>query len=301
MHCGIMVNYQCTAACQHCLYASSPAWQDGYITEATMRDVCQMLRKYGCTSIHIGGGEPFMDFEGLCMVARMARDHGITIEYVETNAYWATDEATIRDRLRQLRHVGIDAFCISNDAYHAEFIDPALPKRLAAVCQREGFGHFMWQTRLNGLRFNGRATQLEEAHFPKKPIAALLKEAEARGGCRKLLSTNHFHVDMHGQFIPPGCTGFVLPLEDALNGTLHNHANRYLSDRHEDTAMRYPAFVSLYNGGAAALYNTARQHGFAPDEEDYPSVCNLCFHMRRYLSTHHGFAELDEEHFRHAR
>ena len=301
MHCGIMVNYQCTAACQHCLYASSPAWEDGYITEAVMLAACETLRKHGCTSIHIGGGEPFMDFEGLCMVARTARDHGITIEYVETNAYWATDEARILDYLRKLRQVGIDAFCISDDAYHAEFIDPALPERLAAVCQREGFGHFVWQTRLNGLRFNGRATKLEEAHFPKKSVEVLLKESEARGSCRKLLSTNHFHVDMYGQFIPPGCTGIVLPLEEALNGTLHTHASTHHSDWQEDINMRYPAFATLYNGGTAALYTQACKQGFIPCENGYPSVCNLCFHMRKFLCEHPGFEELDAAHYRHAR
>ena len=299
MNCGIMVNYQCTAACQHCLYASSPAWQDGYITEATASAACQTLRKHGCTHVHIGGGEPFMDFDGLLMVAKTARDNGIAIDYVETNAYWATDEALIVKHLQALQQVGIDAFCISNDAYHAEFIDPALPQRLAATCRREGFDHFVWQTRLDSLRFNGRATMLEEAHFPKKSVDVLLAEAEARGGCRKLLSTNHFHVDMYGQYIPPGCTGFVLPLGDVLDGTLHARITN--ANRHEDAAVPYPAFGALYNGGAAALYALACKHGFVADANGYPSVCNLCFHMRNYLSTRPGFNELDAEHFRHAR
>jgi len=269
--------------------------------EAVTQAACQTLRQHGCTSIHIGGGEPFMDFAGLCTIAQIARDHGITIEYVETNAYWATDDAHIVECLHKLQQVGIDAFCISNDAYHAEFIDPVLPARLVNVCRREGFGHFVWQTRLNGLRFNGRATQLEEAHFPKKSIDALLKEAEVRGGCRNLLSTNHFHVDMYGRFIPPGCTGIILPLEEALKGTLHKQATAYHSDWRENIAVTYPAFIALYNGGAAALYALARKHGFQADENGYPSVCNLCFHMRKFLSEHPGFDELDEAHYRHAR
>jgi len=282
---------------------------------SVMRQACQTLRKHGCTSIHIGGGEPFMDFEGLCAIAKIAQENGITIEYVETNAYWATDEKTIRTHLHALRAVGIDALCISNDAYHAEFIDPALPQRLAAVCQRDGFGHFVWQTRLNSLRFNGRATTLEEAHFPKKTAATLLKEAEARGGCRKLLSTNHFHVDMYGRFIPPGCTGIILPLEEALNGTLHTRATGYRSNEREpqptldhrhsyergDIAAASPAFCTLYNDGPAALYALAQRHGFTPNEAGYPSVCNLCFHLRKFLSERPGFSELDETHYKMAR
>ncbi|MDR1574861.1 MAG: hypothetical protein LBS37_02540 [Treponema sp.] len=58
-----MVNYRCTAACRHCLYACSPTRRAGYLSREVMREICRLLRKGGIGSVHIGGGEPFLDFE----------------------------------------------------------------------------------------------------------------------------------------------------------------------------------------------------------------------------------------------
>ena len=62
-HGGLMVNYQCNAACRHCLYSCSPARNPGYVNESSAEEICRLLYKGGCRSVHIGGGEPFLDFE----------------------------------------------------------------------------------------------------------------------------------------------------------------------------------------------------------------------------------------------
>jgi len=287
MNCGIMVNYQCTAACAHCLYASSPAWSCGYMTPEKMHEACTTLRRHGGRSVHIGGGEPFIDFNALCKLAQTARECGISIEYVETNAFWAIDEKEVIRKLDAMQQVGIDALCISADAYHAEFVDPALPLRLSNICRRVGFGQFVWQTQINRLRFNGRAITLENAHHQKKPLPKILQEAAAKKSCRNLTSTGHFHIDLHGRYIPPGCTGFVLPLEEALTHSA-------------DALTRYKAFTASYTGGPLALYALAQNEGFIPDETGYPSVCNFCFHLRQFLSQQDGFDELDAMHYQQA-
>ncbi len=100
-HGGIMANYQCTAACRHCLYACSPERTGGYITEDMAKEVCGLLREGGCRSVHIGGGEPFLDFDGLLALVEAATGAGISVEYIETNAYWATDQPLVERRLRE--------------------------------------------------------------------------------------------------------------------------------------------------------------------------------------------------------
>jgi len=283
-HGGIMPNYACPAACKHCLYACLPH-REGYMTPKKMDEVCATLRRGGCNSVHIGGGEPFMNFEGLCALLETARKHGISVEYVETNAYWATSDALIEQYLNALARAGVNALCISGDAYHAEFIDPALPKQLAEACRRTGFGFFLWSTDLRRLRFNGRAITLEEANFPFKPWTAILQEAENKPPCKNLTSTDHFHVDMDGNFIPAGCTGFILPLHEALEGLPQG---------------KYPAFEASYHGGLSALITLAEKHGFAPRGEGYSSTCNACFHVRKYLSALPNYPELDATHYMNA-
>lgn len=285
MNCGIMPNYQCTAACKHCLYACDPQWGDGYMTTEMMRYVCKTLKESGCRSVHIGGGEPFIDFDGLCELVRTCKTFGIKVDYIETNAFWVNDEEKTIRRLQTLSQTGVDALCISHDAYHAEYVDATLPLKLAKICRHIGYGYFMWETQINRLRFNGRAIQLEKEHFQNKPLKDILLEARSRKGCKGLTSGNHFHVDINGMYIPPGCTGIVLPLKEVLS-------NQF--------SKNYPVFNALYNGGPAALIELAQERGFELDPTGYPSVCACCFFVRKYLSESGGFAELDREHYVHA-
>jgi hypothetical protein len=284
-HGGIMPNYECTAACRHCLYACDPDWDSGYITPEKTHGICQTLRQNGCQSVHIGGGEPFIQFDGLIKMIKIIRARGIAVEYIETNAFWARDEALTLRRLQTLSEAGADTLCISRDSYHAEFIPPALPAKLAETCRRTGFGYFLWETQYNRLRFGGRAVSLEEEHAEKKPLEEILRGAVSGGACKNLTSAHHFHVDLNGYFIPPGCTGIILPLDEAVSGL---------------TPGRYPAFEALYNGGLTALVSLAVGRGFAPDPAGYPSVCAACFHVRKWLSQQPGFPELDASHYVHA-
>ena len=92
-------------------------------------------------------------------------------------------------------------------------------------------------------------------------------------------------------FIPPRCTGIRIPLQEAVEGI---------------PPRKYPAFEALYSDGVRALFELARQEGFTPDEEGYPSACNLCFHIRRFLAgpadgkPRKQVPELDPDHYEEA-
>lgn len=312
-HGGIMANYRCTAACRHCLYACSPSRGAGYIDGDTAKEVCANLRRYGCRSVHIGGGEPFLDFEGLLVLVKTARAAGISVEYLETNAYWAKDEAGAVKKLRGLINAGVDTLCISIDPFHAEYVPAALPLKLARLCENTGMGYFLWQAQYvksvsqldmervharkeweralgedyilriaqsYGLRLNGRATGIEREYAQNRPAGELVSGVP----CTCLLSTDHFHVDMHGNFIPPGCTGFTIPLGVIGKGV-------------EPGA--YPVFEALLYGGAAAMYDYTSERGFEPDPAGYPSKCALCLSMRAYLAKNAPSNELDVEYYEH--
>ena len=309
-HGGIMTNYQCNAACRHCLYACSPERSGGYIRPQAAREICSQLREGGCASVHIGGGEPFLDIDGLVMLLQTARRAGITVEYVETNAFWASDESRAEKYLRALIDAGTDTLCISLDPFHAEYVPAALPVKLAEICRRVGFGYFLWkdsyrrllsqleaphkaQTRAElerqlskdyvletaqgyGLSMGGRVLSIENEYSAPRPIAELIKRP-----CRNLLSAGHFHVDLYGRYIPPGCTGIAIPLAEAIHGVPRG---------------KYPAFDALVDGGVGELLNLAQKLGFKA-AETYTSSCALCFHIRRWLSVQGSCPELDAEHY----
>ena len=310
-HCGIMPNYECSAACRHCLYACSMTRTGGYMTREAMDHVCQTLVQGGCRSVHIGGGEPFLDFTGLIKLLKTAARHGISVDYIETNAYWAQDENDVKAKLHDLADAGADTFCISVDPFHAEYVPYGAPLRLAELCRKYGFGYFLWQERFlsmmrgvdahkvhdrtaltaaisqdyihdtaqaYGINMGGRAVNIAKEYYPRRPVGEVISTRP----CTGLLSTDHFHVDIYGRFIPPGCTGYAIPLEEMLQGF---------------QAEKYPAFAASLTGGVGALLEYATARGFTADPKGYTSNCGLCFHIRHWLSGQEGCPELDAEHF----
>ena len=253
-HGGIMVNYQCNAACRHCLYSCSPARNPGYINEETAKKICGALRKGGCRSVHIGGGEPFLNFKGLVMMIRTLNQSGITLEYIETNAYWAADSQDVgeaHEKLNCLLAEGVDTLCISIDPYHAEYVPYGAPLELAKLCDTTGMGYFLWKqeflsglsrleprkthsrtdmekalsanyisktARQYGIGYGGRAINIEKEFGDLFPAENFVRD---NAPCRNLLSTGHFHVDKDAYFIPPGCTGIRIPLSEAVGGIHH--------------------------------------------------------------------------------
>jgi hypothetical protein len=309
-HGGIMVNYRCTAACRHCLYACSPTRRGEYLDAEKARELCGLLIKGHIGSVHIGGGEPFLDFEGLLAVIRELRRAGIFLDYIETNAFWASGDLA-RDKIKTLKNEGLEALCISVDPFHAEYVPWGLPLLLARLCDEQGLGYFLWKQEFvpglsgvnklkthdraemekslgknyiydtaaaYGVRLGGRALNIEEEYTPRKPAAELLSSRP----CRSLLSSGHFHVDPDACFIPPGCTGLRLSLAEILNGI---------------PAGKHPVFEALFENGTTGLLEFARRRGFVPDKRGYPSACNLCFHLRRFLAQSGGYDELDLEHY----
>lgn len=308
-----MVNYQCNAACRHCLYSCSPSRSPGYVDEESAEKICRLLRKGGCRSVHIGGGEPFLDFNGLIMMVRALNRAGITLEYIETNAFWAAG-LSAEEQLKRLLAEGAGTLCISIDPYHAEYVPYGLPLELAELCRKTGMRYFLWRqeslsalshltsekthsrvemenalsgdyiyrsSRIYGVNYGGRAVNIEKEYGTFYPAEKVAAESSP---CRNLLAAGHFHVDKDLFFIPPGCTGIRIPLAEAIEGIPEG---------------KYPVFEALYYGGISALLELARSRGFSPDEKGYPSKCSLCFFLRSFLSDK-GFAELDENHYQEA-
>jgi len=309
-----MTNYECNAACRHCLYACSPDRGGGYITREGAKEICGTLVKGGCLSVHIGGGEPFLDFDGLIALLEECSKAGIRVEYVETNGFWAVDEGQAKKMLQTLLKASADTLCISLDPFHAEYVSYGLPLKLAELCRSEGFGCFLWQERFlrtlskansnkphdraalekqispsyiidtaqqYGIGIGGRAVNVELEYGKKQPLENLLTSRGGRRACN-LLSTDHFHVDLHGNFIPPGCTGIAVPLAELLDGLEEG---------------KYPVFEAIVSSGLLGLLKYAESLGFVADEE-YTSACMLCFFIRKWLAENTACAELDTEHYK---
>jgi len=312
-HVGLILNYQCNAACRHCYLACSPDFNNDYMTAAAAERICTALYAKGIRSLHIGGGEPFLNFGRLIDVITAVRKSGLSIEYVETNAFWAKDDDEAIKRLQKLKDAGADNLLISTDPFHIEYVPMSMPLRLAEICDQIGFKYFLWQEKyrdllshldlnkthsrdelettysktyikdavLNqGFNHGGRAMNMYQEALPMMPLDDVLSSVHP---CKNLLNTRSIHVDLYERF-GLSCTGMALPLSEALSGM---------------AAGKYKVFEILASQGAGELLIYARSAGFVPKNE-YVSYCALCFDIRCFLSTLGIHDELDARHYEQA-
>ena len=301
---GIITNYYCSSCCRHCLYAAGPGWMKEYINQRRLLEVIKKLKDLGCNSIHIGGGEPFLDAEGLKMVVRNVCNSNLQISYVETNSSWYKDHKQAVELLSSLRQVGLHTLLISISPFHNEFIPLSRVNGVLQASADAGMLVFPWiQEFLKDIsHFDpDRSHKLEEyqavygndyiKNIPDrywitlrgralKTYASYMEvfscdQILARNpwACSELFDTSHFHIDLFGNYIPGLCSGLSIQIEN-LGQTL--------------SKTEYPFLCSLMEHGINGLFKLAEtRYGFEP-EKKYMSKCDLCNDIRSYLVLKKG-------------
>lgn len=307
LYSGIIMNYVCTAACRHCMFASAPDCPKDYITPDMAERTAALLEEAGTSSVHIGGGEPFMNFRALCMLIEALNRHGVGVDYIETNAFWCSSDEFVRERLMKLRDLGVTTIMVSVDPFHIEFVPLERPIRLCQVMNECDFDYFIWKDRYlrrmirfdrtktytreelqkalgadyitdtaseYGLGMNGRALAIAGDIYEKRPAEKLAAAAP----CSSLLDVCHCHLDLYGNIVPSGCPGIAADARDFLNENI--------------APEQYPVMARLLSGGTKALYDYAAEKGFVPSAEGYPTRCAFCYAMREFLHREAPSADL---------
>lgn len=302
---GLITNYYCSSTCRHCLYRCSPKWPKDNITPEVARQNLQTIRRLGCDSVHIGGGEPLLQPEALAQVLDIARETGVTVEYVETNSAWYQSHDAACAMLEKLADNGLQTVLVSISPFHNEFIPFAKTKGVIAACRAVGISVFPWVLEflsdLNafdehtthrleeyeqrfGARYiatlpqrywissGGRALETFGQYAPKYSVAAILSRNNQ--GCGELANVSHFHIDLYGNYVPGLCAGLAIRCED-LGAPLNP----------ED----YPILSRLYAQGIGGLVTyTHDVYGVTPPAAEYASKCHLCYALRRVLVVEKG-------------
>ena len=308
---GIITNYDCSASCRHCLYKSSPCRTGGFIENRMLTELLRRGRRLGCSSFHIGGGEPFLYPDRLLDTVRLFRSEGAGIDYLETNASWYRDPESADSILSELRMAGCRTVMVSVCPFHMEFVPLEKVDGVLAACRRTGMNYFVWQEQYYrelsefdksrthshrelraeygedyiysaagryGLTLNGRALASLKKYLPAFPAEKIAAEA---GPCTELESGSHFHFDLYGNFIPPGCVGLSLPAE-------------VLGTGEERNSRKYPIFSMLREKGVPALFEEAEERGFSPNPDGYVSKCDLCLGIRTFFVEAEGMETLPD-------
>lgn len=297
---GLITNYYCTSRCRHCLYACSPTWEKRYIDSETAEKNLSKIKELDCFSIHVGGGEPFLNPGGLEMVLDMASSVGVRVEYVETNSSWFKDRDSACSILSSLREKGLSTLLVSISPFHNEHIPFWKVKGVMQACEAVGIGVFPWISdffqEINALgdktthslaeyetsygpdylrrlparywiHFGGRAVKTFVDVLGMRPFEEIL--ASGRRGCDELLDVSHFHLDLFGNYIPGLCSGLAIERDDL---------------GHPLGPKKYPLICTLFQKGVTGLYDLATEkYGFKP-AQGYMSKCHLCLDIRKYLA-----------------
>ncbi|MCG8570094.1 MAG: radical SAM protein [Spirochaetes bacterium] len=295
---GIMTNYYCSSRCKHCLYACSPDWPKDYLDVKQAQAIFTQLQRMGCSSIHIGGGEPFLNFEQLITICRLAQQYSINIEYIETNSSWFQSYQKAEALLNELSQTGIHTLLVSISPFHNEYIPFDKVKGVIKACQSSGMQVLPWVmdfyqdiNQFDGqkkhsikeyeqkfgssflctipnrywIHYGGRSIAAFQDCYEKQPYEYFLEHSQ---GCTELTDTSHFHIDLFGNYIPGLCSGLAIGLNDLFN---------------EISDEQYPILNLLYYQGIAGLFQfAARNYKFTP-KQHYLNKCHFCLDIRQYL------------------
>jgi hypothetical protein len=300
---GLMLSYQCNAACEFCYYHCSPR-KGGLMPVETCIAAWRSLKILAGDEarIHLTGGEPFLYWDHLVEILRQGKAQNLgPVDLVETNGFWATDDRLIADRLNTLGGLGVQRLKISVDPFHQEYVDIEPTRRLAAAATRmlgPDCVQVRWEKYLDDLglriadcgsgerdrvyiqayrdypfRFTGRAAGHLAGLLASKPL-----EAFPRMNClAAFLGAKGVHIDPYGNVFSGTCSGIVL-------------GNVCQTPLEESWRAFHPAQIELIGTlcekGPFGLLEKAKARGYV-ELPAYADKCHLCTHVRQFLFERH--------------
>ncbi len=312
---GIMLTYKCPLGCKHCLYACGPKWKE-FMKIETLSSILQSIKRLWKNyrpnpsknilfhGIHFAGGEPFLNFPLLLSAVRIAKEFGVYMGYVETNAEWCIDKEDVYEKFSLLKDSGLPRIFISCSPFHAEKVPLKRTLLAIEVAQRvlgpenviiymahfikeiakfdienpvpldrwesnygkKGAGYIFWEG--YGLISGGRSGFLLGDLWYKYPPEVFREDT-----CRfEILKSQHAHFDPYGNYIPYFCGGISLGSCKDL-GEFYNNFN----------LDKLPLIKILVERGPYGLMRFAEELGFEGYSEGYVGKCHLCVHVRKFL------------------
>jgi hypothetical protein len=323
---GIFLSYKCTSECKHCMYACSPRWKDDWISEKDVEKILTQLsgRIQGCPlgtdkigvnyGVHFTGGEPFLNFDLLLKVVRMAHELRIPSTFVETNSFWCIDDKVTREKLLQLRDAGLHGILISVNPFILEQLPFERTERAVRI-GREIFREnvilyqeffysqfkkldikdtlylngYLQKIELGGLYENvellpiGRATYMLSYLYRKYPAKSFFSES-----CIEELTRGwHIHVDNYCNYMTGYCGGISLGDAREIDSIC----------RGIDLKGR-PILDALSNDLKRLFEFGVNEFDYKERKGGYISKCHLCVDVRRHIAQKTGeFEELRPREF----
>jgi uncharacterized Fe-S cluster-containing radical SAM superfamily protein len=308
---GIILSYQCNLSCIHCLYNCRGNWKN-WISINKLEEILKILKKkVSFVSLHLTGGEPFINFPLLIESVKLCKNYGIHF-FVETNCYWAKNEEIAEEKLKQLKENGLNSIMLSYSIFYLEKV-PVENFEIAMKKSFEIFGmenvtfytmsayKMIKESGIKGnMKFDDSLKIIGEEKFlkflrnyivPKGKCLYTLENwfvkfrAEKFKGANciaEFLNPYHIHIDLYGNYITSFCSGitpgnFYDVLDEGIN----------INDKILNFLM-----TDIYD-----LLLWAESYGYKR-KEGYINKCHLCLDIRKFLIKNgFNFESLKPEEF----
>jgi MoaA/NifB/PqqE/SkfB family radical SAM enzyme len=297
---GLLLTYQCNAACEFCYYHCGPD-KGGLMPLELCLAAWRSLKVLAgeAAKVHPTGGEPFLCWDRLVEILEAGARKGLgSVDMIETNGGWATNEGLARERLAWLIAHGVRRLKISVDPFHLEYVDIESVRLLATVA-KELFGSdrvlVRWEEYLadwgleigdwglqrrrdavyveayqdHPCRLTGRAAGRLAELMASRPVTAF----EEANCLADFLGAKGVHMDPFGNVFSGTCSGIIV---GNVNETPLEEIWRRFDPRRSDLVGL------LCRRGPHGLLETARALGYR-ELDAYADKCHLCTHIRQFL------------------
>jgi hypothetical protein len=275
----LLLTYQCNYECDHCFVWGSPS-QEGVMTLAQVRDVCQQAQQLGTVEwIYLEGGEPFLYYPIMVRAAQEAAELGFRVGIL-TNDYWAI---TVEDAVEWLQPLAglVQALSISTDLFHYDEVMSAHAHNALAAAEQLGIptGTIVCEVPEGtpGYPVQLRGEPVESGDIMFKGRAAVkLVEGVARRSWHEFVECPHEKLDDPGR-VHVDHLGNLHLCQGLTMGSLFDQPLVDIVATYDPQA--HPIVGPLLAGGPVALV----ERYDVPHEETYVDACHLCYEARVML------------------
>jgi hypothetical protein len=117
----LLLTWRCPAACDHCVFESSPHNKATLDAEVARRTIEAVGRQKQSPILSFSGGEPFLRLPLLRELAAFGLQRGMFSEVV-TSCAWVADAERTSSILADLQQCGMRTLCLSYDRFHAPYV-----------------------------------------------------------------------------------------------------------------------------------------------------------------------------------
>jgi hypothetical protein len=133
----VLLTWRCPAACDHCVFESSPQRRETLDPEQARRLLIAAARLSPRPSLSFSGGEPFLHLELMRELIALGRRNEMPSEVV-TSAAWVADRSRAGAILDDLAERGLGTLVVSYDSFHEAYVAPWKAKAAIELAVERG-------------------------------------------------------------------------------------------------------------------------------------------------------------------